>query len=140
MTVYPELNSVADVAGLNVAERKTPCCIVIPVSNCGEFESNVIDSGIAKQLVVSGCRMFVLTGVDSELAHDILDEVLVQLDAESVLTTYHEDDEPVEDVAALVDTMAKANGIKEIIVVLDDSGVHRTMTKELELLFSTGQN
>ena len=140
MTFRPEIRAVSNFFTWEVGEHcNNSCCIVVPVSSCSEFVSEFIDSGIAEQLVVSGCKFFVLTGSESAQGHDLLDEVLERLGAEEVLTTHHEDDESVEDIAALIDTMSRAKTINEVVVVLDGSRRHKILITELEELVATNE-
>jgi hypothetical protein len=50
-----------------------------------------------------GCRMFMCVGWGAEMTHDLLDEYLISQPLDDVaMTTFHDVDEPLEDVAALL--------------------------------------
>jgi hypothetical protein len=50
-----------------------------------------------------GCRMFMCVGRGAEMAHDLLDEYLISQPLDDVaMTTFHDFDEPLADVAALL--------------------------------------
>jgi hypothetical protein len=50
-----------------------------------------------------GCRIFMCVGRGAEMTHDLLDEYLISQPLDDVaMTTFHDVDEPLEDVAALL--------------------------------------
>ncbi len=68
-----------------------------------------VDEAFSKDLVEQlaalhalGCNRFLCSGTLSERLHDALDERLLEReDADEVMTTFHAEDEPLDDVVAL---------------------------------------
>lgn len=118
----PELRIVWPIKSLDaiVKEPKKRTAIVLAVDNAKDFEIFFLESGLANRLVQSGTELFVLIGKESEQAHDALDWVLSDIDAEGILTSWH-DESDLEDTACFVGTSCKTNNLNRLLLVIDES-------------------
>lgn len=79
-----------------------------------------------------GCDRFLCSGALSERLHDAIDEQLSKCENAEVLTTFHGDEEPLDDVIALFRELGAGQASRLLVYVRDSSSSDRRLLEKLE--------
>lgn len=101
-----------------------------------------VDESFSEELVEQlvtlhelGCNRFVCTGASSVRLHDALDERLHESESVGeVMTTFHGEDEPLDDVVALFLQLGAGRGSRLLVYVRGSSSRDKNILANLEAI------
>lgn len=97
-----------------IPNLETPFAVLLESDEKGWSKGSSLNQR-AKNLLAAGCRCFVCFGKQSEEVHDRIDDIIIELGYDNVITTFH-CDESMQSVADFFMTIASST-MKDALVL-----------------------